>query len=437
MSTPAEDWSGLGFDPAPGDPAAVEQLSKTLAQAAQHLQGVHDTITRLGQPGGTWTGDAQQAFSGQLGQLPDRLKHAGDSVDTARQELDKWWKELDANRPRANDYEQQAKTLRASLKDAQAEHAQAGANSDLGLVDQTFPDDAGRAAAQQRYNTAKATLDAAATRLGSAQDALNRVLGQASQLYSDQQGFGLDRANAIRGAADHEAPHKPGLWDWIENHGADFLTVAASVAGIVALFCPAVALVALVLSAAALVAHVSTYIGQQGLSAFFPPSSKNMGNWLTVGGDALGVIPGVSEIKAGATAARAADGFGASVKAGVSATQAGMKALDASNPVASAMQKPLAKWLGEKGLQNSETVATNVTRAGQGAVMAGLTTPTALSLGNNSDNDWVNGTTAGGNAVNSLGFVHGEGSGTRGTVLGTLAMVGGAFGFGWSLQGNN
>lgn len=50
-AAPAADaWSGLGFDPVPGDPTAVETLSKTLALAAQHLQGVHDTITKLGQP---------------------------------------------------------------------------------------------------------------------------------------------------------------------------------------------------------------------------------------------------------------------------------------------------------------------------------------------------------------------------------------------------
>ncbi|GAA1993968.1 hypothetical protein [Kitasatospora viridis] len=436
-AAPAADaWSGLGFDPVPGDPTAVETLSKTLALAAQHLQGVHDTITKLGQPGGTWTGDAQKAFSDQLTKLPDALKHAADSVDTARQELDKWWQEITTNQPKATAFEQQAETLQASLKTAKTEHDEAAANGDLKLLGQTFADATQQQAAQDKYNAAKSALDDAATKVSNTQADLWRVQGQASQLYSDYLGYANGRADAIRKAADDQAPHKPGIWDWILDHGADFLTVAASVAGIVALFVPGVALLAIALSAAALIAHVATYASQQGWKAFFPPSSKNMGNWLTVGGDALGVIPGVSEIKEGVTAARAAKGLGASVKAGYETTQAGLKGADALNPVTDAARKATVDWLEKKGVTVSTSVADNSAKGVQGAVMAGLTEPTAASLFDTSDNNLVNGTTAGGNAVNSLGFVHGEGSGKAGTVFGTLGLVAGAFGFGWSLNGS-
>ncbi|MCC9306150.1 hypothetical protein LN042_03340 [Kitasatospora sp. RB6PN24] len=441
MSTPAgaaatTDWSGLGFDPAPGDPAAVEALSKTLSLAAQHLQGVYDTINKLGRPGGTWTGDAQKAFSDQLTKLPDRLKHASDSVDAARQELDKWWTELETNRPKATAFEQQAQTLRANLKEAQTVHDEAAANGDLNLVNQTFPDATQQQDAQRRYNAAKSALDDAAAKLSSTQGELNQVLGQASQLYSDHRGYAFDRAAAIRKAADDQAPHKPGLWDWIKDHGADFLTVAASVAGIVALFCPAVALLAIALSAAAFLAHAATYYHQQGWKAFFPPNSKNMGNWLTLGGDALGVIPGVGEIKDGVTAARAAKGLGASVKAGYETTQAGLKGAEALNPVTEAAQKATVDWLKKKGVTVSTKAADYSAKAVQGAAMAGLTEPTAASLFSGTDSNLVNGTTAGGNAVNSLGFVHGEGTSVRGKVGGTLALIAGGFAFGWSLNGN-
>ncbi|MFJ9847422.1 hypothetical protein ACIRYZ_44790 [Kitasatospora sp. NPDC101155] len=429
-------WPGLGFNPVPGDLHSIETLSKALSTTHQHLQGVADILNKLGQPGGTWTGDASKAFSDQLTKLPDALKHASGSVDSARQQLDLWWKEVQSNQQQAANYESQAVTLKANLKADQAAHDAATGNADLKLVNQTFPDAKSQQDAQNRYNAAKSALDDAAAKINSTQSELWRVQGQASTLYGQVLGYGTDRAAAIRKAADSEAPKKPGLWDWIKNHGADFLTVAASVAGIVALFCPAVAILAIALSAAAFVSHVATYASQKGWKAFFPPSSKNMGNWLTVGGDALGVIPGVGAIKGGVTAARAADGVGASVKAGYEATQTTLKAADALNPVTDAAKTASFDWLKKKGVTVSATVADNSAKGVQGAVMAGLTGPTAQSLFDNVDNNMVNGTTAGGNAVNSLGFVHGEGTGKAGTVFGTLGLVGGAFGFGWSLNGN-
>ncbi len=435
MTTPAvDDWSGLGFNPVPGDPGTVEQLSKTLVRAAQHLSGVNDTLKRLGTPDGTWSGDAQQAFSASLSDLPTHLQKASDSVDRARQELDNWWKELTANRVTATGYEAQAKTMQGTLRDAQAAHREAGANGDLLLAGQTFPDAAALASAQQRYNTAKSTLDDAATRLTGAQNDLNGVLTQAHQLSDEQAKFGRERAKAIRKAADDDAPHKPGIWDWIKAHGADFLTVAASVCGIIAIFCPAFALAAIILSVAAFAAHSATYVSQGGWGALFPPSAKNMGNWLTLGGDALGAIPGVGVAGKGlaaAKAARTAGEAGLGVKAGLGASRYAARGIDPANPLTKQLEKALGKKM-------SGSAAMNASDAAQATVMGGLTLPTALSLdpslNNSTLGNWVNGTTAAGNAVNSVGYTNG-GGGKAAVAAGTLGILGNALGFGWSLAG--
>jgi uncharacterized protein YukE len=429
-------WPGLGYNPVPGDLKSIETLSKALSTTHEHLQGVADILNKLGQPDGTWTGDASKAFSDQLTKLPDALKHASDSVDKARQQLDLWWKEVQSNQQAATNYESQAVTLKATLKADQTAHDQAAGNADLKLANQTFPDAKSLQDAQNRYNAAKAALDDAATKINNTQDELAHVQRQASTLHGQVVSYGHDRADAIRKAADSEAPKKPGLWDWIKNHGADFLTAAASFVGIVALFCPAVALLAIALSAAAFLSHVATYANQKGWEAFFPPSSKNMGNWLTLGGDALGVIPGVGALRGGVTAARAVNGGAASVKAGYQATQTALKGADALNPLIKGAQKASVKWLDTKGVKVSTTVADRSAKGVQGAVMAVLAEPTAASVFTNTDGNLVNGTTAAGNAVNSLGFVHAEGSGKGGKVFGTLGLVAGAFAFGWSLNGD-
>lgn len=170
------------------------------------------------------------------------------------------------------------------------------------------------------------------------------------------------------------------------------------------------------------------------MGALFPPSAKNMGNWLTLGGDALGAIPGVGVAGKGLEAARAARAAGEGtlgVKAGVSASQYAARGLDPANPLTKQLEKALAKRM-------SAGSAMNVSDAAQATVISGLTVPTALSLdpslNNSTLGNWVNGTTAGGNAVNSVGYSHGGGG--KGAVTGgTLGILGSAFGFGWSLAG--
>ncbi|WP_436737391.1 WXG100 family type VII secretion target [Streptomyces sp. BBFR102] len=83
---------------------------------------------------------------------------------------------------------------------------------------------------------------------------------------------------------------------------ADWITVAASVLGVVAIFCPVLAPLAIGLSALAFFTHAASY----GFSGLFPPTGQNIGNWLTLGGDALGMVPGVGGAFKGAQA-----GYGA------------------------------------------------------------------------------------------------------------------------------
>ncbi|WP_323809008.1 putative T7SS-secreted protein [Kitasatospora acidiphila] len=96
--TEQRNWTGLGFNPAPGDQGVVGGLSSSLRQVAGHLISVHATLTRIANGQDEWTGQAAKAFGNHLGKLPGYLQDASDSITEAYQELDKWYQSLAASR---------------------------------------------------------------------------------------------------------------------------------------------------------------------------------------------------------------------------------------------------------------------------------------------------------------------------------------------------
>lgn len=303
---PAPDWSGLGFNPTPGDPAAVAGLSSSLRRVSQHLTGVHTTLAQISGDQGQWTGEAAKAFAARFGKLPGYLQDAADSITAAYQALDVWYQALTEHQPRAAELARAAVTARQDRAQAEQAHRTAAAAPDLALAGKSFADDTSLAAAEQRYNTARKHLDAAAELLDSATTTLTGLRSQAHELAEGHRSDAHRTATAIRKAADSKAPPEPGrlskVGTWLKDHGADLLTVAAGVCGVAAIFFPAFALPAILLSAAAAGAHARQY----GISGLLPTSMANLGDDLTLAGDLLGAIPGGAVLKGGFTAFRTA-----------------------------------------------------------------------------------------------------------------------------------
>lgn len=249
------------------------------------------------------------------------------------------------------------------------------------------------------------------------------------------------------------APNEPGMWDklgdaiadlgkaiadlpgqvgellsdigeWVKSH-ADWITVAASVIGVVAIFCPVLAPLAIGLSAVALFAHAASY----GVDGLFPPTGPNIGNWLTLGGDALGMIPGVGAAKAGVMAGLKAgrgagglvNGAKVGIKTGGSVAKNTMKAAD---PVAAVIDKPVMAAAAKLGV--SRGTALTATEGIQAAAQLAWTAPTAINAYETSTGRYDAATWGTG--------VANVATGTGGGKFGGLVAVGSAVGLGaWEL----
>ncbi|MFE5583710.1 WXG100 family type VII secretion target [Kitasatospora sp. NPDC056531] len=425
MTDPKPDWSGLGFNPAPGNPAAVAGLSGSLRRVSQHLTGVHTTLTQISDNQGQWTGEAAKSFAAQFGKLPGYLQDAADSITAAYQALDTWYQTLNEHQPKAAELARAAIAAKQGKEQAEQAHRTAAAAPDLELAGKSFPDDASLAAAEQRYTAAKKHLDEATRLVNSATSTLTGLQSQAHELAEGHKSDARKTATAIRKAADSKAPPEPGwlskVGSWLKNHGADLLTVASAACGIAAIFFPAFALPAILLSVAAAGWHGGKFIADGKL---FPPKD-NIGNWLTLGGDILGAIPGVGAAKAGWTAAREANAAGAGLRgamsAGTTEVRVAARAADPANPI---FTKTIEKKAVEYGV--SKETAMNISDGVQAATTAGLTAPTAYALTkdnpSNDLNSAVNYTTGANNLIGSGGLA--AGGGKANMIVGTVSTVG-------------
>ncbi|MFJ9697935.1 hypothetical protein [Kitasatospora sp. NPDC101183] len=425
-SSPKNDWPGLGFNPAPGDQAAVAALSATLRRVAQHLGGIRTTLGQISHHEGRWTGTAADKFAEQFGPLPGYLGDASDSLTAAYGALDTWYKALTEHQPKATELERSAALARQHRGEAEQAHTSAAAHPDLKLAGQSFPDDASLAAAKSRYEAARKHLDETAATLTSARDSLQHLLSQGATLHTTHSGDARKTAAAIRKAADSKAPPEPGwldkVGDWLDKHGADLLTVAASVAGVAAIFFPPLALAAVALSLAAAGAHARQY----GVSGLWPVGWDKLGNYLTLSGDILGAFPLLGAAgKGGLTALRGG------LKAGASTTvheTKGIKYLDPSNPVFKfAVEKQALKF----GV--AQHTAENISDGAQAAATLGLTAPTAVALFHDNPSDDlsnnVNNTTGTANVIGGTGMAWGGSKPAK--AVGGLLALGNAFGTTW------
>ncbi len=213
------EFPALGFDPAPGDAGAVASAAGSVDGAARVFEDASGNVSRLNSSG--WTGEAAEAFRGQLKDLPRDLDLAARSHRTTAGTLSGYGSGLQVRQRRADELESRAAELRRQQQAAIGEVNR--------LAAQTAPE--GSAALETlrgRYNSARSRAD------GIGAD-LEAVIADARRLLGEHRGAAADAARAIRDVAD--APYKePGwlsrAWDsvksWISEH-ADVLAQISSV----------------------------------------------------------------------------------------------------------------------------------------------------------------------------------------------------------------
>lgn len=198
MSSP---YPGLGFDPAPGDPRAVDGVSarcRTASRALDADAAVDDAVRSCTE----WSGQGSDAFAARLGRIPARLRASREVLDAMAEILDGWSSTLLGNQRRADDLDRTARGLTRQVTDA--------------------TDDVERAATDAQFATGAAAAellagrDAAQHRLDDLQVELQRVRDEARVLERDHRAeaervaerlrlLRSDGVEAARGVPDRRA----------------------------------------------------------------------------------------------------------------------------------------------------------------------------------------------------------------------------------------
>jgi hypothetical protein len=331
-------YPNLGFDPCHGSLESVSTLQQRITTAATSMRQANELLNRLRDDNcGAWQGAAGDAFRLHLNAvLLDNLGRANQSLNKAVSALQGWGAGLAGYKQRAEALERQAAQAQQQVTAAQARQRQAASNPDLHLAGQSFATQAELQSAQQRLDNAALTLRNANADLDAAQDALARIRRQARDLHDEWDQTSSKAAGELRDAAKF-ATHQPGLLsrignsishavsgvgDWVTEHLDDIhsvLSTVSAIAGLVALCTPppidAIALgVCLVAGAGALATTLADPKIRKDLGEMFHGNfSGNWGSAVQLGGDVLGVVPGVGvatkAVKAGDVLAEGARGF--------------------------------------------------------------------------------------------------------------------------------
>ncbi|MFH8490899.1 putative T7SS-secreted protein [Streptomyces longisporoflavus] len=321
--TDTSPFPDLGFNPAPGNCDTVKELQKKLSNCVTVLRDTRKVVTKL-MDGSYWEGDAAVAFRETIdgGPLTLNLKNAARSIEKAAKQLERWEGDLDEYQRRAKALDGKAKDAREALKAAQGHADTAGDDPDL--------DKKG-----SKQDDAKKSLTLANGKVEDAQAELDRILGRARSLEHEHSERSKYRAEKIRDATEKLAPQEPNWledsWEWIKENLPDILSAVAGVLALAAILATgplgigvaaALMLAASVTSVAALGTRLWDATTRESLTDGFTKGEFDadfFSNLVSVGADAVGVVPGLGAVlKGGQVATRA-------VRAGTGAMSLGQK----------------------------------------------------------------------------------------------------------------
>lgn len=302
------EYPHLGFDPARGNVTTVRELAKQIKDTGTYAKEAYEAIKAVQDNKDVWTGPAARAFAGQLGELPKYLDDAQSSMDIAGTALSNWSDNLEAHQTKARELEEAARKAIADAENADQALATAQANDVPIAYDTSDPVAAQNAQARADANT-QAVRDAQATAT-SAWDRVEDIRQQARTLRDRWEDDGRVCADKLNEAAE-KAPNKAffesfgELFDdagkWLKDHIGDIGDIAgivSAVAGVLAfvpVLTPFMAPIALGAGAIALAAHGADMVVNE---KYDDPNA-----WMSLGGDVVGLIPGVKAVGAGLNAA--------------------------------------------------------------------------------------------------------------------------------------
>ncbi|MFG2138964.1 putative T7SS-secreted protein [Streptomyces sp. NPDC048650] len=312
----------LGWNPVPGIPGEVSALQRKVQDAATALSNSHRQIERLLGESSHWEGDAADAFRDALeGDLPTYMKNAAHSLEKAATWLGTWDGDLTSHRDLAAKYDGEAAQKKEAADKARTRRDQAARNPDLELGGKEYPGQAEADAATARLRAAERALNEATTHLDNADSAHENVLKKARELEGDHTHRADEIAGKLDEADDKLAPKEPGWFsktldaigegikaaiDFLVEHAG---TIGA-IAGLLALFptplAPLFAGIAVAASAVSMGKNLASEDFRDSLTGAYG-WKEGLTAWASVGGDTLGMVPGVGALaRAGSEAGLAA-----------------------------------------------------------------------------------------------------------------------------------
>ena len=288
------DYPGIGFDPAPGDPAEVADLQRRLAGAGAWLGEARGLVERLAAAEGPgWQGEAATAFRTHLRDgLAQHLGTAHDALRHAADQLQDWHTGLSSRQ----DHARRLDAALQRLRQLQAAEAASAAEAAPGTP---VPPGAAADGDPVRQEADRLLAEARELEQDHAADA-ERI---AAQLHGDWSGDvpqGPGAPGALGELLTGLSGETTELGGWLYQHAGTI----SSVSGFLALFpsplTPVLAGVALASGTAQLGKDVED---PQLWAALWPPRPglDTAAAAVTLGGDVAGLVPGLSAVARGAS----------------------------------------------------------------------------------------------------------------------------------------
>lgn len=114
----SRSFSGLGFDPAPGDKAAVAQVLVSMVNVATQLAPCGERMSQALTVTDDWDGDAADDFHDVGDDLPQAFVSGAESLASGAKALTTWLSRLTANQDLAEELDREARRLRGRLESA-------------------------------------------------------------------------------------------------------------------------------------------------------------------------------------------------------------------------------------------------------------------------------------------------------------------------------
>ncbi|MEV0847618.1 enoyl-CoA hydratase/isomerase family protein [Streptomyces sp. NPDC049954] len=263
----------IGWDPTPGDPTDTRALARKLGSLAGELQESLDDLGRI--ECGAWKGKTAHAFVEYLStDVTPLVRKSHDSFAKASRALHRWAGQLE-------DFQDEADRLEREAGEALSADAEAEAKGK------------DRSETSGDVNKATGKVDDLERRYREAADAISRDLDKAADIAPDEPGFWDKLGSGIADAWKATS-------DWLEEHAdliafiGDLLSDLTAILGTLAILTIPFEPLGAIFGAAALITS--------GLALVTHSVAKLAGgdvSWMSLGTDALGLLPGIGLLSKG------------------------------------------------------------------------------------------------------------------------------------------